>query len=156
MVLVEGEMAGVPKAAAGEYQWQIDAGMGVRTAQPAAKEHHRLIEERAALLVDVAELVKEVAENTHLRLLDPTELRNLSRLVAMVGEAVGFVANPWHLRNDMEGGNVKRDAAGRISLNGQPQKIAHQSRLLQHLILVVDVRRLRIVHHRLRTLLPLA
>jgi hypothetical protein len=69
-VRVEGEVLAVPKAAAGEYQWQIDAGMGVRTAQPAAKEHHRLIEERAALLVDVAELVKEVAENTTIFLSD--------------------------------------------------------------------------------------
>ena len=129
--------------------------MGVGTAQTAPEEHHGLVEKRTALFIDVAELMKQVTENAHLCLLDPTEFRDLSRLVAMMGEAVGFATDSRHMRHHVERGNIKRDAARGISLQGQPQQITHQPCLLHHLILVLDVGRLRVVHDRFRTLLPL-
>ena len=74
----------------------------------------------------------------------------------MVGETVRFVSHSGQIRHDMECGNIKCDAAGRIGLQCQPDQFPHQLRLLHHPIFVINIGRLWIRNHRLGPILPLA
>ena len=144
------------KPAAGEDQRQIDAGVGVGTPQTAAKEHHRLVQQRTPRLLDTAERIQKAPQHAHLGLLDPPQFRDFFWFVAVVGETVRFVSHSGQIRHDMECGNIKCDAAGRIGLECQPDQFPHQLRLLHHPIFVINIGRLWIRNHRLGPILPLA
>lgn len=123
---VKGEVLTVFEPAAGEDEREVLIGVGVGVAEAASAEDLRVIEQGAAGLADLAEGLWKAAKGCHLGFLDPAQLRDLFRLVAVVGEAVGFVLHAGDARHHGEGAERERDHAGAVCLQGEADEVKHE------------------------------
>src|SRR5678815_3244226 len=87
-VRVEREMLAVFEASASKQEGEVLRRVVRRIAQVAAEKDHRVVEQRAVLLAGLLELCQEFAVRLHQFQFHLAELRDFSRILAVVGKIV--------------------------------------------------------------------
>ena len=126
---IEGEVAGVFEAAAGEEDGHVGGDVGGGVSEVGAVEDHGAAQEGVAVFLDVFHGVEHVGEEFHVPFIDGLELLELFLVFAVVGEVVVAISDFGVF--DVEGGGVdaiehEGDAAGRVAFEGEAGHVVHE------------------------------
>ena len=115
-------------------------------AHGAAEHRDSAIEQGCRLLFCLLQLSQEVADGFHLLCLNEAELGQLLRVLAVVGEAVVFDRYAGDRLHAVGAGDVERDEAGGVGLEGEMDQVEHEPEPAHVVVGVGYVRRLFIVN----------
>src|SRR5687767_15795271 len=112
--------AGLQRAtrAACQQNWKVIVIVRVAVRNAAAVNDHRIVEQRAVAFLDRLQLIEEVAELPHVKLVDRRDLLFLVQVAAVMGEIVMTVADAdkWVAPIAAVVGNDKGGDSRRVSL----------------------------------------